>query len=92
VGAGPAGPDDEVDAGVEVERRRVEHSLVPSRTRVRAGQTSGWAVGFIMFAAIMMTMTGILQARAVAIADPQPFRSAVSGPVHEAAGSRDRRP
>jgi hypothetical protein len=45
-----------------------------------------------MFAAIMMTMTGIFQARAVAIADPQLFRSAVSGPVHAAAGSRDRRP
>src|SRR5215212_6359295 len=29
----------------------------------RAGrQTSGWAVGFIMFAAIMMIMTGVFQA------------------------------
>src|SRR5215216_10234 len=44
---------------VEIE----EGSAVSNEAYSRAGrQTSGWAVGFIMFAAIMMIMVGIFQA------------------------------
>src|SRR5215216_1276571 len=40
-----------------------EGSAVSNDAYSRAGrQTSGWAVGFIMFAAIMMIMTGVFQA------------------------------
>jgi hypothetical protein len=44
---------------------------VPSRSRSagRAGQaTSGWAIGFILFAAIMMIMAGVFQAFAGLVA------------------------
>jgi hypothetical protein len=34
----------------------------PARRADRAGERSGWAVGFILFAAIMMIMVGIFQA------------------------------
>jgi hypothetical protein len=44
---------------VEIE----EGSAVSNDAYSRAGrQTSGWAVGFILFAAIMMIMTGVFQA------------------------------
>src|SRR5215218_2679117 len=40
-----------------------EGSAVSNDAYSRAGrQTSGWAVGFIMFAAIMMIMAGVFQA------------------------------
>src|SRR5215216_4896535 len=43
--------------------RAEEGSAVSNDAYSRAGrQTSGWAVGFIMFAAIMMIMTGVFQA------------------------------
>jgi hypothetical protein len=43
--------------------RAEEGSAVSNDAYSRAGrQTSGWAVGFIMFAAIMMIMSGVFQA------------------------------
>jgi hypothetical protein len=46
-------------SSVEIE----EGSAVSNDAYSRAGrQTSGWAVGFIMFAAIMMIMVGVFQA------------------------------
>jgi hypothetical protein len=40
-----------------------EQSTSQPRSATRAGQpTSGWAVGFILFAAIMMIMVGVFQA------------------------------
>jgi hypothetical protein len=43
--------------------RAKEGSAVSNDAYSRAGrQTSGWAVGFIMFAAIMMIMSGVFQA------------------------------
>ena len=43
--------------------RTEEGSAVSNEAYSRAGrQTSGWAVGFIMFAAIMMIMAGVFQA------------------------------
>jgi hypothetical protein len=43
--------------------RTEEGSAVSNDAYSRAGrQTSGWAVGFIMFAAIMMIMAGVFQA------------------------------
>jgi hypothetical protein len=40
----------------------------PSGYRARGQETSGWAVGFILFAAIMLIMSGVFQALAGLVA------------------------
>jgi hypothetical protein len=45
-----------------------EQAAPQSRSAGRAEETSGWAVGFILFAAIMMIMSGFFQALAGLVA------------------------
>jgi hypothetical protein len=54
-------PADRAAAQQRRDRQMTEEAYPPSAARAD-GEASGWAVGFILFAAIMMIMTGIFQA------------------------------